>query len=345
MPRRLMKPLLALVFLASFFLSIMIGPVRIPASAVAGFFFDFLPWFSKPTAVYWDIIYYLRLPRVILALLVGASLAMGGVVVQAMFRNPMAEPYVIGLSSGAALGASLASTLSLYFLGPYTMQIMAFVFALLSTFLVYALARALGPSSVIGTSSGVLLLSGIAVSLLFGSLSSFVIYVNAAQRPEVIFWLLGSLADAEWQEIPFVFGIVAICALALYAFRRDLDALSLGDEDALYVGVNVKNVKVALMSITALMVATVVSVSGLIGFVGLMIPHMTRMSFGSAHRVLLPFSAIMGGVFLLLCDDLARTAMAPLEIPIGIITAFVGVPFFFVLLKKRGYGERFDRGP
>ncbi len=339
-----MKPLLALIFLASFFLSIMIGPVRIPPSAVVGFFLDFLPWFSKPAVVYWDIIYYLRLPRVILALLVGASLAMGGVVVQAMFRNPMAEPYVIGLSSGAALGASLASTFSLYFLGPYTMQIMAFTFALLSTFLVYALARALGPSSVIGTSSGVLLLSGIAISLLFGSLSSFVIYVNASQRPEVIFWLLGSLADAEWQEIPFVFAIVTVCALALYAFRRDLDALSLGDEDALYVGVNVKNVKVALMSITALMVATVVSVSGLIGFVGLMIPHMTRMSFGSAHRVLLPFSAIMGGVFLLLCDDLARTAMAPLEVPIGIITAFVGVPFFFILLKKRGYGERFDGG-
>jgi len=340
--RPFMKPLLALIFFASFFLSLMLGPVKVPPSAVVGFFFDFIPWVPRPATIYWNIIYYLRLPRVILALLVGASLAMGGTVVQAMFRNPMAEPYVIGLSSGAALGASLASTLSLYFFGPYTMQIMAFAFALFSTFLVYTLARALGPSSVVGTSSGVLLLSGIAISLLFGSLSSFVIYIKASQRPEVIFWLLGSLAEAEWQEIPFVLVTVLICGFMLYAFRRDLDALSLGDEDALYIGVNVKNVKVTLMSITALMVATVVSVSGLIGFVGLMIPHMTRMSFGSAHRVLLLFSAIMGGVFLLLCDDLARTAMAPLEIPIGIVTALLGVPFFFFLLKRSGYGGRFD---
>jgi len=318
--------------------SLWIGAVKVPLYYVVDYLFGFLPGMPRLPPLYAEILYYLRAPRVIMALVVGAALALGGVVVQAMFRNPMAEPYVIGLSSGAALGASLASGLSLYFFGFYTPQILAFGFALFSVFLVYLIATSLGPSSVVGTPSGVLLLSGVAVSLLFGSLSSFVIYVNASQRPEVIFWLMGSLAESNWQELPPVVLVVVVCAAALYAFRRELDALSLGEEEALYVGVNVGVVKVVLMGVTALMVASVVSVSGLIGFVGLMIPHISRMVFGPSHKALLPTSGLLGGIFLLLCDDLARTAMAPLEIPIGIITALIGVPFFFIIMKRRRYG-------
>ncbi|MGC8630941.1 MAG: FecCD family ABC transporter permease [Thermoprotei archaeon] len=324
-------------FLISVIFSLWVGTIKTPIIYILDFFFDFIPGIPPPPNLYYEILFYLRLPRIIMAILVGSALAIGGVVVQAVFRNPMAEPYVIGLSSGAALGASIASTLSLYIFGFYTLQILAFLFSMLSVLLVYLLAKSLGPSSIIGTSSGVLLLSGIAVSLLFGSLSSFVIYVNASQRPEVIFWLMGSLAESNWQEVPPVLLVVLTCSFGLYMFRRELDALSLGEEDALYIGVDVKTVKFILMVLTALLVASVVSVSGLIGFVGLMIPHMARMSFGSSHRVLLPSSAILGAVFLLLCDDLARTIMAPLEIPIGIITAFFGVPFFFFILRSRRY--------
>ncbi|MDP7974954.1 MAG: iron ABC transporter permease [TACK group archaeon] len=323
---------LFLAFLAVF-LSLDFGPIPIMPQYVIRSLLYAARLSSKPPELYWEIIYYLRLPRVILALVVGAALALGGTSVQAIFRNPMAEPYVIGISSGAALGASLAIAFPFLEAYEYGLQLMAFLFSLLSVLLVYGLARSVSYSSSVGTPAGVLLLSGVAVSLLFGALSSFLLYTKASQRPEVIFWLLGSLSGANWQELPLVTGIVLACSLALFLFRRELDALSLGEEEAHYVGVNVRTAKWFVLSVTALMVASAVSVSGLIGFVGLMIPHMARMTFGSAHKVLLPASALMGAIFLLLCDDVARTAMAPLEIPIGIITALIGVPFFFLLMK------------
>lgn len=282
---------------------------------------------------YYAIIINVRLPRVILGGLVGMSLAVTGTCFQGLFRNPMADPYVIGVSSGASLGAALAIVFGLKFflLGSnWAVMILAFVGALATVWVVYNIARVDGRIPV-----STLLLAGIAVASFLTAIVSFLILFGTETMHGIVFWIMGSLAGSSWplvvMMIPFaLFGTVVI---GLHA--RSLNAILLGDETAQHLGIDVEKVKRVLFSGASLVVAAAVSVSGVIGFVGLIIPHVVRLVVGPDHKVLLPAAAVAGGLFLIICDALARVVLAPAEIPVGIITAATGAPFFVYLLRKR----------
>jgi iron complex transport system permease protein len=284
------------------------------------------------------IIVQIRLPRVICGALVGAALATAGVTYQGIFRNPMADPYVIGASTGAALGASLVMVLGVgvSLLGVNTLQIMAFVGSLVTVLIVYAIAR-VGSRVPVTT----LLLTGIAVSLF---LSAIVTFLRTIASDKILhgltFWLIGSLAPTEtWDKVWAVLPLIVVGAAISYLYSRDLNIFALGEDQAQHLGVEIEKVKLILLVSGALMTAAAVSISGLIVFVGLIIPHLTRVLIGPDHRVLLPTSAILGASFLMICDALSRVIMGSGEAPVGVITALSGAPFFIYLLrrKRKGY--------
>ena len=286
------------------------------------------------------IVFELRLPRLVLALLVGSALAVAGVVMQAFFQNPMAAPSIIGVSSGAALGATIAIMLGLefYVVGLSAIPVVAFVSALAVTALVYVLSRRGGRTPV-----GVLLLTGIAMGSMCSALASLLLVTG--QDPQhldldrVVYWMLGSVAGKGWTHVQIILPYVVLGGAAIYLFGRDLNVLLLGDETAHYLGLEVERVKLLLLTFSSLLAAAAVAVSGVIGFVGLIVPHVMRIITGPEHRVLLPAAAIAGGVLLALADVIARTAAAPTEIPVGIITSVLGAPFFLYLLhRRREYG-------
>lgn len=286
------------------------------------------------------IIFDLRLPRLLLAMLVGAALAMSGVVMQAFFQNPMAAPSIIGVSSGAAFGATVAIIFDwrLQVGGLETVPIVAFLAALGVTALVYALSRRGGKTPV-----GVLLLTGIAVGSLMSSLSALLLVTgqDPAQRDldQVVYWMLGSVAGRGWQHVLAVLPYVLVAGTLTWVFGRDLNLLALGDEEARYLGLDVERVKLVLLALASLLAAAAVAVSGVIGFVGLIVPHLMRIIVGPNHRLLLPASALAGAALLTGADLLARTMVAPTEVPVGIITSVVGAPFFLYLLhRRREYG-------
>lgn len=282
------------------------------------------------------IVFDLRLPRLVLALLVGASLAVAGVVMQAFFQNPMAAPSIIGISAGASLGATIAivTGISIGAAGLGAVPLAAFVGALLATSLVYLLSRRGGRTPV-----GVLLLTGIAMGALMSSLAALVLVTgqDPARRDldQVVYWMLGSVAGKSWAHVSLVAPYVAVAGALTYLFGRDLNLLTLGDETAHYLGMNVDKVRLILLALSSLLTAAAVAVSGIIGFVGLVVPHLMRIIAGPDHRVLLPASALAGGTLLVLADVAARTLAAPTEIPVGIITSLIGAPFFLYLLHRR----------
>jgi len=278
-----------------------------------------------------QIIWEIRVPRTLVALLVGASLAVAGTLMQGFFQNPMADPYLIGVSAGASLGATLALTLKWTFslLGFSAVPFCAFAGALGVTVTVYLLARRGGR-----VPAGTLLLTGIAVGSLASALTSCLIVFSPHDIGPVVFWLMGSLANRDWSHVAMVapyFGI-GVAVVSLYA--RDLNVLLLGDEAAMQLGLEVERVKLILLTVAALLAAAAVAVSGIIGFVGLIVPHLTRLLVGPDHRRLLPMAAITGAILLTGADLLARS-LARIEIPIGIITALLGGPFFLYLLARR----------
>lgn len=274
----------------------------------------------------------LRLPRTLLAMLVGALLAQCGTVTQGLFRNPLADPGIIGVSAGAACGAVLA----IFFLPaaavPWGLPLAAFAGGVATTGLVYGLAR-----GNLGTSVLVLLLAGVAVSALAGSLIALLSYLSDDERlRDVILWQMGSLTRAG--EVPLLLVAAAFVGLALrFQYRaRALNALLLGESEARHLGIPVETLKIELVLLVALGVGVAVATSGMIGFVGLVVPHALRMLCGPDHRYLLPLSALGGAVLLLAADALARIAMAPAELPVGIVTGLLGAPFFvFLLLRLR----------
>jgi iron complex transport system permease protein len=283
------------------------------------------------------ILIQIRLPRVICGALVGAALATGGVIFQGIFRNPMADPYVIGASTGASVGSALVLFLgiSISLFGVNTLQILAFFGSLTTVLLVYILSRT--GSKVPVTN---LLLTGIAVSFLQ---SAFVQFLQTTASTELLhgwqYWIIGSLAPTEkWGDVYSILPFVIIGLIVSYIFSRDLNILTLGEDQARYLGVEIEKVKRILLITGALVTAAAVSISGLIGFVGLIIPHLTRIVIGPDHRVLLPTSAIVGASFLMVCDALARVIMGAGEAPVGVITAFAGAPFFLYLLRRRKKG-------
>lgn len=297
------------------------------ANKAGGFFSEEAAAFGAKTTIIWK----LRCPRTLLAFLTGGALAACGGVYQAIFKNPMADPFVLGISSGAAFGATIGIVLSIpaTFLGMNTVSAFAFAGALLSIFFVYHIAK-VGRQA--NTTS--LLLCGVAVNQLLTAVISFAMLISANEMKKIYFWTLGSFSARGWDHVTTVLPYIVIGLAVVFLFARELDIMVLGDETAVRFGVNVERNKRILFVVTSLMMAACVSVSGIIGFVGLVSPHIVRLIFGPVHRGLLPMSFVLGGIVLCICDTIARSVMAA-EIPVGIITAIVGAPFFIYLLRAK----------
>jgi len=279
------------------------------------------------------IILHIRLPRIILAGMVGASLSVAGVVFQALFRNPLADPYILGISSGSAVGAILAIILGKG-LGLLTVSTASFCGALLTIMLVLGIGR-----SGYRFHANMLLLAGVVVGSFFSAIIMFLISITQDERVHsMIFWLMGDFSFSKYSEIMVVAPFVVIGVFIIYLYAHPLNLIVTGEETALQLGVEVEKVKRLLLITASLITGVVVSVSGVIGFVGLMVPHMMRMVLGSDHRLLLPASCLFGLSFLVIADTIARTIIAPLELPVGVVTAIFGAPFFIYLLRRKGSG-------
>lgn len=284
------------------------------------------------------IVLNLRLPRIILSVLVGAGLSTVGAALQGMFKNPMADPYVLGISSGASLGATIAivTGLEYTFLGIGITTLFAFIGSLLTIICIYKVSR-------VGNSvpTTVLLLTGTAFSFMLSSVVSVIMIFNRSQVEKIVFWVMGSVSAASWSEIAVVSPVIFLGIVAINAFSRDLNIMLTGEETAKSLGVEVEKVKKYLILVCSILIAACVSVSGIIGFVGLIIPHTVRLIVGADHRGVLPFSVIGGAVFMVVCDTIARKAVPPSEIPVGAITSILGTPYFIYLLyknKKKAFG-------
>ncbi len=274
----------------------------------------------------------IRLPRVVLAALVGSCLASAGVLYQALFRNPLADPYILGMSAGAGLGAVIALTLTVSATAARfgVVPAGAFIGAIATIVLVVRLASLRGALDVTS-----LLLAGVAISYALSAVTAFVMGFFRESMASVVFWMMGGLGGASWPYVWMIAPMLAVGLAVPLLATRELNLMLLGEERACELGVDVELFKKVLLGFGALLVAAAVAVSGLIGFVGLMTPHIMRLAFGPDHRVLLPASAIGGGIVMVLADLAARTVLAPVEIPVGIVTAFVGGPFFIWLLVRR----------
>lgn len=278
------------------------------------------------------IVQNIRLPRVLLAFLVGYGLSIVGVAFQGMFKNPMADPFIVGTSSGAALGAAIAILLklnkTLFNMG--AVSVFAFLGALLATFITYNIAAVKGRVPVTR-----LLLGGVAVSQFLTAIMSFLMAISTKDMNTIIFWTMGSLSARGWKHIQIVIIPVILGSLVIYIFAKDLNVMLLGEESAQSMGVEVEKVKKIVLTMSVIVTSFLVSVSGIIGFVGLIIPHIVRLLIGPDHKIIIPASGLLGGIFLIVADTLARTVIAPTEVPVGIITALAGGPFFIYLLRKR----------
>lgn len=320
---------LGLLLVASVTLAVTIGPADIRFDEVWASILSHLGVGVSPLPELRDgIVWELRLPRILTAAAVGAGLAVSGAVMQAITRNPLADPYLLGLSSGASLGAVSVLLLGLAVLLPLA----AFLGSMLALGLTLLLASSLGRITPTRT-----VLAGLAVSALASAITSLVIFwaVTGDSYREILGWLLGSLAGARWPAVAISFGALLVAGLPIMLTGRLLDAFAFGDVSAASLGVNVSATRWGLLAASALLTGGMVSVSGSIGFVGLVLPHAVRLLVGTGHRALLPLSALVGGIFLVWADTLARTVFDPRELPVGIVTAIVGAPVFALLLARR----------
>ncbi|KZL34822.1 MULTISPECIES: FecCD family ABC transporter permease [Rhodococcus] len=311
--------------------AITLGPAGLSVGEVASIVVGHLGGTAADVTPIRDgIVWDLRLPRTLLAALCGAGLGLCGAIMQSLLRNPLADPFVLGISSGASTGAVLIVILGVGS-GVIGLSSGAFIGAVISFALVLLLAHAAG-----GTPDRVIL-AGVAATQLFSALTSFIVITSAdpEQTRGVMFWLLGSLGGADWLDVALCAAVVAVGLAVCLTHSRALDAFAFGEDAASSLGVNVWRVRVTLLLATALMTAVIVSVAGAIGFVGLVLPHAARALVGSNHRRLLPASALIGSIFLVWVDAVARTAIAPQELPAGVVTALVGVPAFAVILWRR----------
>lgn len=280
----------------------------------------------------------IRLPRVIMGIFVGAALAVGGVLMQALFRNPIVEPGLIGTSSGAAFGAALyfvlGATLGLN-LGEWTLPIAACIGGLISTALVFYLSQSKQNSQ---SSVVTLLLTGIAINALFLSGVGFLSYIaRDPQARSITFWNLGTLSGSYWEGLYFVMIITVVCTILSLKYSKELNALMLGEQEAQLLGVNIRRLKLKVLTINVVMVAVATAFVGVIGFVGLIVPHLLRMLNGSDNRFLIWSGALLGAIVLTASDLCARVILSPAELPIGIITSVIGVPIFILLLRRTNY--------
>lgn len=317
--------------------SVSLGAVRIPLSKSWSILLhpilgDRFPGWTVSEA---SIILDLRLPRTFSGAIVGGALSLAGAVLQALLRNPLADPFVLGISSGAAVGAVLAILVGLgsTFLGIYAVPGAAFGGALLTLLLVYFISRVEGR-----VPTQTMLLSGVIISSFFSAIIMFLISITSNEQiHSIMFWLMGNLEYTGSQSLLVIFLYFLTGSAVLFLLAKDFNILILGEEAASGLGVEVERVKKIAFVFASLIIGAVVSVSGLIGFVGLVVPHVVRLIWGPDHRFLLPASVLMGAMFMVVADTVARTALAPSEIPVGVVTALGGAPFFVYLLRKKGH--------
>ncbi|MBA7622017.1 Hemin transport system permease protein HmuU [subsurface metagenome] len=312
-----------------------VGSVKIPFLTTSSILLSKLPFVDMNptwTSTLETIILEIRLPRVILAGIVGAALATAGATYQGLFRNPLADPYLIGVAQGAALGAVIGFLLptTWHGMGFGIIPLLAFSGALISTAIVYNLAR-VGKTIPVTT----LILAGVALGALLGSIVSYLIISSGEKMHGIIFWLMGSFSLSQWSEVKVVLPYVVVGVVVILLYARPLNIMQLDEEQAQQLGINVERLKIVLLAAATLITAAAVSFVGTIGFVGIIIPHAVRLVWGADHRFLLPLSVLTGAIFLILADLIARTVLAPTEIPVGVITALCGAPFFLYLLRRK----------
>jgi iron complex transport system permease protein len=322
----------ALVCLGAVLVGCLVGPAGLGVRGILLELLDAVPAVEVDSglsvtqqAIFWQI----RLPRVVLGVLVGAMLAAAGAAYQGVFRNPLADPYLLGVSSGAGLGATLG-IIAGGAVGPLGIPVLAFVGGMLGVAATYALGSTVGG----GRGAVVIILAGVAVGAFFNAIQNFVQQQYDDSLLSVYAWMLGRLSTDGWSDVLVALPYVAFSCAAILAHRRVLDVMSVGDVEAASLGVDPARVRLVLVLTATLGTAAVVSVSGLIGFVGIVVPHAVRLLFGAGHRTMLPLSLLLGAGFLVLCDVVARSALAPAEVPIGVVTALVGAPFFLVVLRR-----------
>jgi iron complex transport system permease protein len=338
--------LIVILLLAALFVTILIslnvGYAQIPFGNILAILGKQIPFLnglvdaSLVSSGDFAIILQIRLPRIIAGVIVGAALAASGVVYQGVFRNPMADSYVLGVSAGAAVGASISIIVGagVAFFGFGLVQVAAFLGALSAMFLVYNISR-VGSRVPVTT----LLLCGIAVNFFLYAVVALLEVIAGEQLHAIVFWLIGGFSNVLWTEILAVLPFIIIGTVAAYFYARDLNLLALGEDQAQHLGVNVERTKQVLLMLASMGTAAAVSLSGLVGFVGLMVPHITRLVIGPDHRILFPASTIVGAIFLVVCDAIARVIATPfastLELPVGIVTMLAGAPFFIILFRKK----------
>jgi iron complex transport system permease protein len=313
------------LLIISIWCGVAIGSVHIPIEVL---------WNKAADETAANILWKIRLPRVLLAGLVGASLAIAGAAFQGLLKNPLADPYTLGVSSGASVGAviTIFFSISIPVVGHYTLPTFSMIGAILTMVAVMGFARIVDRSLKMET----LILTGVIFSSFLGSLISLMIALSGEELRQVIGWLLGSVSMRGWPYVQMIIPFVIIGSIMLWTQRRELNVLLYGEERAKHLGVNVKRSKYIILVGGSMLTGAAVAVSGTIGFVGLVVPHMTRMVWGSDHRHLLPLSFLNGATLLIICDLIARTIIVPRELPIGVITAFIGAPVFsYIFYKQR----------
>ena len=330
-----------LVLAAAVLVSVMLGAVDLNAASIVASLADRLPFVDvdsglseREHAILWE----LRMPRVVLGGIVGATLAVAGGSYQGSFRNPLADPYLLGVAAGAGLGATIAiaygPSIPTTPFGP--LPLMAFIGGIAGVAATYAI----GYSVRAGRTAVTLILAGVAVASFLTAVQTYLQQRNAETLREVYGWILGRLSTVGWTEVWMVLPYAIVATTVMLLGARRLDVLSIGDEEAVTLGVNPTRVRLVMVLAATLGTAAVVAVSGLIGFVGIIVPHTIRIIFGTSYRIVLPLSIVLGAAFLILADLLARTVAAPAEIPIGVVTAFFGAPFFAIVLRSsRGLGS------
>ena len=330
-------PILLLLLMLVSLCSMRYGAVELSLNEI---FSGFNKWLSNTSNLSLNerIFMEIRLPRAILCVLVGATLAVGGVLMQALFRNPIVEPGLVGTSSGAAFGAALYFVLGATFkfnVGEWTLPLAACFGAILSTVLVFLFSNSKqsGKSSIV-----ILLLTGIAINALFMSGVGFLSYIaRDPQARSITFWNLGTLSGANWHSVIIIGSITCCCFVVALRYSKHLNALMIGEDEAQYLGINIKQLKLIIISINVIMIATATAFVGVISFIGLIVPHLLRIIHGSDNRFLIIHGAILGGILLSISDLTARLLLSPAELPIGIVTSVIGVPIFIILLRRKNY--------
>jgi iron complex transport system permease protein len=310
-----------------------LGSVRIPVSTVWGILLSHLPftniagdWSSTTNTIVMDI----RLPRIVLAGLTGAALGVAGATYQGLFRNPLADPYLIGVAQGAALGAVAGILLPWSLLGSNLVPALAFLGAVVAVTAVYLIARV---GKAVPTTT--LILAGVAIGSFFMSITSYLALISPDKIHSIYSWMIGGFGNSNWDQVKIVFPYILVGLIIIFFFARPLNVMQLDEEQAQQLGINVERTKLILLAASTLITAAAVCFVGTIGFVGIIVPHAVRLIWGPDHRSLLPLSALSGAILLILADTLSRSIIPPTGIPVGVITAFLGAPFFIILLRRK----------